>query len=116
MLIDVADPSQIAVARRTATDLIRARSEDEVIAGRAAIVAGELASNLLKHAGRGYMAVDCYADGTGTGVEILAWDKGTGIANVPLAMADGFSTSGTAGGGLGAIQRQSDQFSMFSKD
>jgi hypothetical protein len=34
---------------------------------------------------------------------------------VSRAVADGFSTSGTAGGGLGAIQRQADEFAVFSR-
>jgi hypothetical protein len=37
------------------------------------------------------------------GIEILALDKGPGIANVAEALRDGYSTSGSPGTGLGAI-------------
>lgn len=115
MIVDVADGSQVAAVRRTATELAQDLGADEVTVGRVAIIASELATNILKHTGRGQLSVTKFADVTGKGVELLALDKGVGIVNIPQAMEDGFSTAGTAGSGLGAIKRQSDHFEIFSR-
>jgi hypothetical protein len=48
------------------------------------------------------------------GVELLALDKGPGIRDLSRAMADGYSTGGTAGKGLGAIQRMASEFDLSS--
>jgi Stage II sporulation protein E (SpoIIE) len=45
---------------------------------------------------------------------IVAMDKGPGIANVPLAMTDGYSTAGTMGGGMGAMQRMATSLEIFT--
>ena len=43
-----------------------------------------------------------------------ALDKGPGIASLAEAMADGFSTAGTMGGGLGAMKRIASGLEFFS--
>jgi hypothetical protein len=47
-------------------------------------------------------------------IEVLALDKGPGIGDVARAMTDGFSTSGTAGQGLGGIQRLADVCEVYA--
>lgn len=103
----VADVSQVAEARRFAVDVAAQMGFDESDAGRVALVATELATNLLKHAGRGELLIATYADSTGTGVELIALDQGPGIKNLAASLRDGYSSAGTAGHGLGAIRRQS---------
>lgn len=48
-------------------------------------------------------------------VEVIALDAGPGIADLPRHMRDGFSTGGTPGTGLGAVQRLSQEFDMHSQ-
>jgi hypothetical protein len=79
-----------------------------------AIVATELASNLLKHGRGGEILVGAFEDSTGKGVEVVAMDKGPGIASVGESLRDGHSTAGTPGTGLGAVVRQSDAHELFS--
>ena len=81
-------------------------------AGRVALVATELATNLIKHAGGGELLVGSYEVGGKNGVELLALDRGPGMANVSACLADGFSTGGTRGQGLGAVTRQSNFFDV----
>lgn len=50
----------------------------------------------------------------GIGIEILALDRGPGIADLSRCLQDGFSTAGTAGAGLGAIRRLSNLFDVSS--
>jgi anti-sigma regulatory factor (Ser/Thr protein kinase) len=115
MLVEIADQSQVSSARRAATDMAKDRGFDDAAVGRVALIATELATNLLKHAGRGEIAIDGFADRSGTGLELIAFDKGEGIANIGRALEDGTSTAGTAGTGLGAIRRQADHFHIFSR-
>jgi anti-sigma regulatory factor (Ser/Thr protein kinase) len=75
--------------------------------GRVALVATELATNILKHGSGGEVLVGSYGEGPDSGIELIALDKGPGIANVVASFADGYSTAGTAGKGLGAVVRQS---------
>lgn len=84
--------------------------------GKLNIIVAELASNLLKFGERKreFLWKPVYQNGK-AGIEILAMDKGPGISNVNHAMQDGFSTSGTAGEGLGAIKRLSHYFDVYSQ-
>src|SRR5580693_5924934 len=72
-----------------------------------ALVATELATNILKHGNGGEILVGTFGEGAESGIELIALDKGGGISNVAASMADGYSTAGTAGKGLGAVMRQS---------
>jgi anti-sigma regulatory factor (Ser/Thr protein kinase) len=108
--IDVADDSAVAAARRSALAAGAAVGLDDVRAGQLALIATELATNLLKHGGGGKMLV-------GNGhhhVDLLALDKGRGMKNVDQCLADGFSTVGTPGNGLGAVQRLAQAFHVAS--
>lgn len=113
--IEIADPSQVSVARRAAVELAKARGFDDANAGRIALIATELGTNIVKHAKRGEILIDTYADPSGSGVELIALDKGAGIADLGRAFEDGMSTAGSNGMGLGAIRRQSDQLNVFSR-
>jgi anti-sigma regulatory factor (Ser/Thr protein kinase) len=103
----VTDQSHIAEARRSAVEAATAFGFDTTHAGRVAIVATELATNIVKHGGGGEMLISIYEDPTGTGVELIALDRGRGISNITHALQDGVSSTGTSGHGLGAIRRQS---------
>lgn len=83
--------------------------------GKLQIVVSELISNLLKFGERNRELLWKTISHIGEdGIEILALDKGPGINSMGQALEDGFSTSGTAGEGLGAVQRQSDFFELYS--
>lgn len=112
--IQVEDESGVGLVRRAATEIARKAGFDSTEMGRVAIVATELASNLLKHAGRGAILASRFDADAGEGVELIALDSGPGIPNLSLAMSDGFSTFGSAGGGLGAIKRLSHAFDVYS--
>lgn len=115
MIIPVADPSRVAEARRAATRAATALGFREEAIGRLAIIASELATNILKHAGEGEVLVRRFADAEGDGVELVALDRGPGMADVARCLADGYSTVGSRGTGLGAVQRLSQSFAVFSQ-
>jgi anti-sigma regulatory factor (Ser/Thr protein kinase) len=115
--IPVEEASQVSQARRVATTWATRLGFSETRTGQAALIATELATNLSKHARRGEILFSLVDDGSGAGpdgIEIIALDQGPGIPDVALSRRDGFSTSGTLGHGLGAIERQADGFDLFS--
>jgi anti-sigma regulatory factor (Ser/Thr protein kinase) len=106
----IEDTSQIGHARRTAQQLAEKLGFDETDAGRVALVATELASNILKHADHG--ALHLQATGNG-GIELIAVDRGQGF-DLDNCLVDGYSTGGTQGIGLGAISRLAQVFDVFA--
>jgi anti-sigma regulatory factor (Ser/Thr protein kinase) len=107
----------VGEARRAATEFARKAGGSEAQLGRIALVATEMATNIVKHAGAGGGAVvaERFDDAAGTGIELLAIDRGPGMADVKTCRADGFSTAGSPGTGLGAIARQADVFGVYSR-
>jgi anti-sigma regulatory factor (Ser/Thr protein kinase) len=112
--IPVRDPTDVATARRRIVGLALQLGYGETEAGRVAIVATELAQNLLRHGGGGEMLAGPDANNRAA-LEVLALDKGPGMADVAACMRDGFSTGGTPGNGLGAVQRLARQLLIHSR-
>jgi len=110
----VIERSDVAEARRACIARATGLGFDESDAGRVAIVASELATNLVKHGGGGEILLGVEENGDGSGIELIALDKGRGMADVAQCLRDGYSTAGSAGTGLGAMERQSDVFELFS--
>lgn len=109
----IEDSSQIGHARRTAQQLAEKSGFDTTDAGRVALVATELASNILKHATHGELHLRVLPRASGAGIEILAVDRAAGF-DVDACLADGFSTRGTQGIGLGAVSRQTEVFDVYA--
>jgi anti-sigma regulatory factor (Ser/Thr protein kinase) len=112
----VNEVSQVGEPRRALRTLASQLGFSEERAGRAALALSELATNLLKHAREGEILVRPLSSARGelTGVEIIAIDRGPGISDVALSRRDGYSTTGTLGHGLGAIERQADSFELYT--
>ena len=103
----VHDQSQVSETRRRASELAERQGFDDTDSGRVALVATELATNILKHGNGGEILVGTFGQGADSGIELIALDKGGGISNMASSLVDGYSTAGTAGKGLGAVVRQS---------
>lgn len=106
------DASRVGEARRHAARLALECGLPEVEAGRLAIVVTELANNLLQHATGGQLLLG--GRPAQREVEVLAVDRGPGIADIERSLGDGFSTGGTPGTGLGAVRRLSADFDIHS--
>lgn len=75
----------------------------------------ELGTNILFHAGSGTIRIRVIESiGNRIGVEVLASDHGKGIADIPFALQDGFSTKGSLGSGLPAVSRLMSEMRISS--
>ncbi len=87
---------------------------NETDCGKAAIVATELANNISRYSPGGEVLLRSLGQSSANGIEILAIDRGPGMLDTSQCLTDGYSTGGTPGQGLGAVQRMSSEFDLFS--
>jgi len=76
--------------------------------------ASELARNTVIHGGGGQMGIEVLVNGTRTGVRLTFEDKGPGIADLTLAMTDGWTSGGGLGMGLPGTKRLVNDFNIES--
>jgi anti-sigma regulatory factor (Ser/Thr protein kinase) len=112
----IGELSEIASARRAGNELARRLGFDEVRTGQVALVITEAATNIVKHAVEGEILLRSLDAHGKAGIEIIAIDRGPGMANVALRMEDGNSTAGTYGVGMGAIRRLAQEFDVYSTE
>lgn len=95
-----------AVSRRMGfRDVARERME---------LVCNEMMSNQTKYAlGSGEVQL-WEAQEPRPALDLFAVDRGPGVFNLPAAMEDGFSTSGSLGKGLGAIRRLAHESEFYT--
>lgn len=78
------------------------------------LAVAELASNIVKHAGQGILSFRPEQTGERIGIAISALDHGPGISDVNRCLADGYSSAGGLGYGLGTINRLMDEVEINS--
>jgi anti-sigma regulatory factor (Ser/Thr protein kinase) len=114
MLIEVSEASQAGEARRKATAFAEELQMTETQCGEVALVTTEMATNLVKHAGRGHILFRPLQESGRGGLQITSVDKGPGIRDISHALADGPLAEGSLGSGLGTIKRVPDFFDLYS--
>ena len=77
--------------------------------------ASELARNMLKYAGGGIVVMEIVTQGRENGIKLTFLDRGPGIADITLAMKDGYSTGKSLGLGLPGTKRLVSEFSIESE-
>lgn len=77
--------------------------------------ASELARNTLQYGGGGTVRLEALNDDVRRGVRLVFEDHGPGIADVELALRDGYTTGGGLGLGLSGARRLSSEFEIESK-
>ncbi|MGC8874467.1 MAG: anti-sigma regulatory factor [Chloroflexia bacterium] len=107
--------ADIYTAAGLARTIARSMGFGHADSARIEIVVRELASNIVRHAGRGEIRLsEVTAEGR-RGLEVEAADQGPGIADIELALQDGYSTTGKGlGSGLPAVRRLMDTFEIES--
>lgn len=111
--VPVQDGSQVGEARRAAVRFAADLGFSEAESDRLALVATEAAANAARHGGGGELLLRPIGSSR-PALELLALDRGPGMADVVRAFEDGHSTGGTPGTGLGAIRRLSAESDLYS--
>lgn len=108
------DSSQIGHARRQALSLASSVGFSELKQGQLGIIVTEAASNIAAHAGQGEIVLIPWSFRGDVGIDVVALDRGQGMADIGRSLEDGYSTAGTAGQGLGAISRLAGTLQIYS--
>lgn len=107
--LELEHEADVGAARRRFGVLAARAGLDEARAHDAALIASELAANVIRHAQHGGVVMTTLEGG----VSIAAWDRGRGM-NVEACLRDGMSTAGTAGVGLGAVSRLATSWDAYA--
>ncbi|MCK9795454.1 ATP-binding protein [Isoptericola sp. 4D.3] len=119
------------VATATATERLEVRADSDVVRVRQLVravaqkarlslvdqtklvtAASELARNTLVYGGGGDVEVELVTDGRRSGVRAVFSDEGPGIADLDLALTDGWTSGSGLGLGLSGSRRLVEQFSI----
>jgi serine/threonine-protein kinase RsbT len=76
--------------------------------------ASELARNTVIYGGGGSVRLEALNDGPRRGLRLTFEDKGPGIADLTLALKDGYTTGNGLGLGLGGAKRLMSEFHIES--
>lgn len=110
--LTIADGSQVHGAVTAATRAAATAGLGPKDTARCQLLATELATNLVKHAREGRLLVGVTGPGA---VQLVSVDRGPGISDVPASMIDGYTTTSSLGGGLGACRRAAAEFDLYSR-
>jgi len=77
--------------------------------------ASELVRNMLNYANGGRIRIEIVSKGRDSGIRLTFADSGPGIADITLAMKDGYSTGKSLGLGLPGARRLVNEFDIKSE-
>lgn len=117
--------SEKSVLLKDEYDIVTARSLGKQMAAeiglgmvdqsRIATAVSELARNIIVYAGKGVVNFQWIEEEKRNGLEIMAIDSGPGIADLELAMSEGYTSGGGLGIGLPGTKRLMDEFEIQSE-
>ncbi|MBD3268142.1 SpoIIE family protein phosphatase [bacterium] len=113
--IAIAHSSDVYVARTKAGGLATQMGFGKKNVEEITIVASELATNMLVHAGKGMLILTALANEEQGGIQIEAVDSGPGFSDWEKAVTDGYSTSDSMGYGLGTANRLMDELEIMKE-
>lgn len=104
----------IVLVRRTARELATQAGFSVTDITRIVTASSEMARNIFKYAGEGLMRWrGCERDGN-CGIELEFEDHGPGIADIALALQEGYTTGEGLGMGLPGAKRLVDELDIHS--
>ena len=114
-LLPVRTPNDIVAVRQHVRALAIELGFSLVDQTKMVTAASELARNTLTHGGGGTARIEVTAASARRGLKMTFEDRGKGIADVDMAMRDGYSTAGGLGLGLSGTRRLMNEFELQSK-
>ena len=117
--------AELRVPIETDADIVTARQEGKQLASQLdltpsdlvviASAISEIARNIVEYAKHGEVIIRLVEKSGRRGILIIATDVGPGIADVNMALQDGYSTSGSLGLGLPGARRLMDEFEIHTE-
>jgi len=107
------EPDVVAVRRRV-REISAQLGFSLVDQTKVVTAASELARNTVIHGGGGTLQLETL-NGPRTGLRLTFQDNGPGIADIELALRDGFTTGSGLGLGLGGAKRLMSEFEIASR-
>jgi serine/threonine-protein kinase RsbT len=114
-VVEINTEYDILDARTRARQMATAAGFDNTEITLLATGISELVRNIIVYAGHGVISLRPVERDGRRGITVIASDDGPGIADLQLAMQDGYSTGGSLGLGLPGTQRLMDDFDVVSK-
>jgi serine/threonine-protein kinase RsbT len=118
----------------TKDEIVPVRSSDDIVRVRQAVrnwaidlgfglvdqtklvtAASELARNTVNYGGGGTVRMRALDNAAHSGLQLIFEDHGPGIADVELALQDGYTTGDGLGLGLGGARRLANEFEILSR-
>jgi serine/threonine-protein kinase RsbT len=116
---------EVRVRIESSADIVVARQQGRALAAQAgfstshativATAISEVARNIVEYATEGDVTIALIAESARKGVQVVACDRGPGIADVSAVMRDGYSTGKGLGIGLPGARRLMDEFEIASE-
>jgi serine/threonine-protein kinase RsbT len=112
-VIPIESDADVVTARQRARQMageLELTSTDQTLLATAI---SEVARNITTYAVRGEVHLSVVRDDNGReGIQVIASDEGPGIADIDLALQDGYTSGGGLGLGLPGARRLVDDFSI----
>ncbi len=116
------------------SDLVKLQSSEDIVQLRQAVrkkavslgfgivdqtkivtASSELGRNTIDYGGGGTALIEVVENDRRMGIRLVFEDQGPGIADISLALSDGFTSGSGMGLGLGGSKRLSHEFEITSK-
>jgi len=113
-MLELRDGDDIVRARMAARDMVRQVGLGVMDQTRFATAVSELGRNAVRYGTEGWCELSDLSDTRNWRLQASINDRGPGIADMTLAMQDGYSTGGSLGAGLPGARRLVDVFEIAS--
>lgn len=114
-LMDVRSENDIVVVRQVVRKWAVDQGLGLVDQTKIVTAASELARNTVAYGGGGTLCLEAVQDGARRGIRLTFEDRGPGIADLALALRDGYTTGTGMGLGLGGSKRLVNEFDIWSQ-
>ena len=114
LVVQIRADADVLLARQKARELAKSLRFSGSELTLIATAISEVARNIVTYAKRGEIVLRLVNQGRRRGIRVIAQDQGPGIADIPRAMEDGYSTSSSLGLGLPGSKRLMDDFDIVS--
>lgn len=112
--VPIQSSSDVVMVRQKVRAMAIAQGFSLVDQTKLVTAASELGRNTLEHGGGGQVVMCMLQDGRRRGVRLVFEDHGCGIADIALALRDGYTSGKGMGLGLGGSKRLVNEFDLQS--